>query len=81
MSDDTANNVSNLSDIMAGEFASALMSAVNWELEYIDAMDKMITRNEQFIKSLNLMIEKLAGVNTETTQMLEPLETLSNIIE
>ena len=81
MSDDTADNVSNLSDIMAGEFASALMSAVNWELEYVDAMDKMITRNEQFVKSLNLMIEKLAGVNTETTQMLEPLKTLSNIIE
>ena len=81
MSDDTADNISNLSDIMAGEFASALMNAVNWELEYVDAMDKMITRNEQFVKSLNLMIEKLAGVNTETTQMLEPLETLSNIIE
>ena len=81
MSDDTVDNISNLSDVMAGEFASALMNAVNWELQYVDAMDKMITRNEQFVKSLNLMIEKLAGVNTETTQMLEPLETLSNIIE
>lgn len=80
MSDDTLTSVNDLSETMRNEFASALSEAVNWELQYVDAMDAMINRNETFVKSLNLMIEKLAGVNTSITEMLTPLETLDNII-
>lgn len=80
MSDDTLTSVNDLSETMRNEFSSALSEAVNWELQYVDAMDAMINRNETFVKSLNLMIEKLAGVNTSITEMLTPLETLDNII-
>jgi 3-dehydroquinate synthase class II len=80
MSDDTLTSVNDLSETMRNEFSSALSEAVNWELQYVDAMDTMINRNETFVKSLNLMIEKLAGVNTSITEMLTPLETLDNII-
>ena len=80
MSDDTLTSVNDLSETMRNEFSSALSEAVNWELQYVDAMDAMINRNETFVKSLNLMIEKLAGVNTSITKMLTPLETLDNII-
>ena len=80
MSDDTLTSVNDLSETMRNEFSSALSEAVNWELQYVNAMDAMINRNETFVKSLNLMIEKLAGVNTSITEMLTPLETLDNII-
>lgn len=80
LSDDTVQNVSDLSDAMKNEFANALMEAVLWEQKYVDGMDAMITRNEQFVKSINLMIEALAGVDTDTVSMLSPLSLMENTI-
>lgn len=80
LSDDTVQNVSDLSDTMKNEFANALMEAVLWEQKYVDGMDEMITRNEQFVKSINLMIEALAGVDTDTISMLNPLSLMDSTI-
>jgi ABC-type transporter Mla subunit MlaD len=80
LSDDTVQNVSDLSDAMKNEFTNALMEAVLWEQKYVDGMDEMITRNEQFVKSINLMIEALAGVDTDTVSMLSPLSLMENTI-
>jgi len=70
LSGDTLDTIEVLTDVLNTEFSSALAKAVNWELQYVNAMDAMINRNENFVKSLNLMIEKLAGVNIDTTEML-----------
>lgn len=64
LSGDTLDTIEDLTDVLNTEFTSALAAAVEWEIAYTNNMNAMITSNERFVSSLNVMIEKLAGVYT-----------------
>ena len=64
LSGDTLDTIEDLTDVLNTEFASALAAAVEWEIAYTNNMNAMITSNEHFVSSLNVMIEKLAGIYT-----------------
>ncbi len=62
-SDQTVEDIENLSELLSTTFSDALAETVKWEQEYAETMADMIAQNEEFITSLNEMIELLSGLD------------------
>ena len=68
-SEQTQQQILDLSNILIDEFVTALQEAVNWEDEYANKMKAAIEQNEKFIQSLNEMIARLAIIESNDPEL------------
>ena len=60
----TREEVTKLSEELKDNFVDSLKEAINWEEEYANKINAAVEANENFIKSINEMIAKLAELES-----------------
>jgi 16S rRNA G1207 methylase RsmC len=60
----TREEVAKLSEELKDNFVDSLKEAINWEEEYANKINAAVEANENFIKSINEMIAKLAELES-----------------
>lgn len=79
-SDEAANSVSEMSQVVVDDMQEIIDAVMNWENQYSNTVDLILTKNEALVKSFNSVLQAWAGYKqgTGTNEADETKKSSSN---